>query len=297
MSISAEAAAAPAAVEHVLGPPSGDRAARWRRGIAVLAALLVHAGVMALFLFGLPLPQHEAEPAAIPVELVMLPPKPPPLPLPRPEVEPPPKPPERQPLPRRESGGDPDLAPGRVSETPHQPEPVPPPPAAPERPLPAPEPPAEAVRLPAPAAMGTPAPLPVPPPLQRPRVVRELAAIPPKPPAESQPPSESELVGKGGGDRYLNKVRDKILANLIYPGSARSQNLAGVVRFELVVDRQGRLLHVRLLHSSGADMLDRAGRDAVELGAPFGPPPVDVPGDHIGLELTLYIGPDMRNVE
>ena len=148
-------------------------------------------------------------------------------------------------------------------------------------------------------------PLPVPRPAERAKANESVAALPParqpQAPTPSAPatltPNDSSLIGKGGGDRYLNKVRDSILGNLIYPGSAQSQRLAGVAKYEIVIDRQGRLLGLRLLHSTGADMLDRAGRDAVELAAPFGPPPADVIGDQIGMELTLYIGPDAQKFQ
>ena len=297
LSISAGIALEAGELGQVLGPPLSDEAARLRHGAALAAALLLHVSVPLLLLLALPLPERALAPETIPVELVLLPePKAPP----KPKVEQ-----TAEPQPRtqvyRESGGDPELAQGRPPEAkaPAKPEVV----AKTEQPQPTPA-TAEAPLLPALAEMPAP-PLPVPRPVERRKTNETVAALPPRPqPAAPTPaapatltPSDSALLGKGGGDRYLNKVRESILRNLIYPGIARSQRLAGVAKYQILIDRQGRVLGMRLLHSSGAEMLDRAGWDAVELGAPFGPPPEDVPGDQIGLELTLYIGPDAQKFQ
>jgi len=280
VSISAETSAGVLPLDHVLGPPLRDNWAGWRRVVALACAVLLHATVIALLLLGSPFPQRAGEPPSIPVELVLLPErKPPPKPKPELAVKPAP---EAAIQPRRESGGDPDLAPGRVPDAAPQPKPEPAPAASVEKP---------------PPSLASAPPLPVPPPRERPKASEAVAAVAPTHQSTIQPMNDSALTGKGGGDRYLNKVRDNILGNLIYPGAARSQSIAGVAQFEIIIDRQGHLLQLRLRHSSGADMLDRAGRDAVELSAPFGPPPPDVVGDQIGLELTLYIGPEARSMQ
>lgn len=282
---------------QVLGPPLRDEAARLRQAAALAAALLLHVGVPLLLLLAVSLRERLPVPPTIPVELVLLPePKPPEKPKVEPVVEP-------QPVaqPYRESGGDPNLAQGRPPEAKAQATPEVP--AKTEKPAPAP--------VPAEAAAATslpetpPAPLPVPRPAARPKPDEALAALPPKrQPAAPTPaapatltPNDSSLLGKGGGDRYLNKVRDSILGNLIYPGLARSQGLAGVAKYEIIIDRNGRLLGMRLLRSAGNEMLDRAGWDAVQLAAPFGAPPADVIGDQIGMVLTLYIGPDAQKFQ
>ncbi|MFI4985808.1 MAG: energy transducer TonB [Alphaproteobacteria bacterium] len=300
--MSVDTIAGPAHEGGILGaPPSSDTAGSRPRTAGLVAAVLLHAAVIALFLAKLPAEEREKEPPAIPVELVL-------AAQPKPAPQAPPKPPPQTQL-HRESGGDAEKAPGRAAEAEAQPskEAVPPPPAPANLPAPVetPKPPAppEIAALPKDAEAPEP-PVPVLPPAQPEKPKPVMAAVPPArhPPAQSPAvqspptriPSESSLPGEGGGDRYLNKVRDSILGNLIYPGSARSHGIAGVARYELVVDRQGRLLQARIVRSSGADDLDRAGLEAVELSAPFGPPPPDVIGDQIGLLLTLYIGPETR---
>jgi periplasmic protein TonB len=282
--------------ERVLGPPLRDSAARLRQAAALAAAFLLHAAVPLLFVLGLPLPERPVEPPSIPVELVLLPePKAPPKPKVEPAVQPQP-----QAQAYRESGGDPDLAPGKLAEAKPQPKPEPAAVAAAETAVA----PPETFKSPPLAEMPAP-PLPVPRPSERPKANEAVAALPPArqpaAPTAAQPatltPNDSALIGKGGGDRYLNRVRDSILDNLIYPGSAQSQSIAGVAKYEIVIDRQGHLLALHLLHSSGVDVLDQAGRSAVELSAPFGAPPAEIIGDQIGMALTLYIGPDAKKLQ
>lgn len=234
------------------------------RAAALAAALLLHAGVFALLLVKLTAEEPSAEPPTIPVELVS-------VPEPQPKAKP-----EPQPTPQvyRESGGDPDRAPGRSSDAaiPAHRELAPEPrPATPVQPAEAsgPSSPTEPAARPLPVAS------PVPP--------------PPRPPAQAR--TQSVLRGEGGGNRYLNAVRDDILRNRIYPSLARSLGLVGTAEYELIVDRQGHLLQVRLLRSSGARILDQAGLEAIELSAPLRPLPPDIAGDTVGMVLVLYIGP------
>ncbi|MGO8865076.1 MAG: TonB family protein [Alphaproteobacteria bacterium] len=284
MSISAETSADVLPLDHVLGPPLRDNWAGWRRAVALACAVLLHASVIGLLLLGSPFAERAAEPPLIPVELVLLPEqKPPPKPKPKPEVavKPAPEPEAQQ---YRESGGDPNLAPGRLPDAAPQPQP---------KPEPA---PAALAEKPPPSLASAP-PLPVPPPHERPKASEAVAAVAPTHQSTIEPMNDSAFFGKGGGDRYLNKMRDKIHGNFIYPGAARSRGIAGVAHYAIVIDRRGNLLELRLLHSSGADILDRAGRDAVELSAPFDPPPADVPGDQVSLELTLPMGLDVHGVQ
>ena len=284
------------AFERVLGPPLRDSAARLRQAAALAAAFLLHAAVPLLFVLGLPLPERPVEPPAIPVELVLLPePKLPPKPKVEPAVQPQP-----QAQVYRESGGDPDLAQGKLPEAKPQPKPEPAAVAAAETPAA----PPETFQSPPLAEMPEP-PLPVPRPSERPKANQAVAALPPArqpaAPTAAQPatltPNDSALIGMGGGDRYLNKMQKSIVESLIYPGSAQSQHIAGVAKYEIVIDRQGRVLLVRLLHSSGVEVLDQAGKSAVELSGPFGAPPPEVIGDQINLTLTLYIGPDAQKFQ
>jgi len=59
----------------------------------------------------------------------------------------------------------------------------------------------------------------------------------------------------------------------------------------VLVDRKGRLLRVRLLRSSGTDVLDKAGVEMIERSAPFRPLPPDIIGEVVDLVVTLHLAP------
>ena len=298
-------------------PLSRDARAGARRVAARAAATLLHAGAIALLLAHPPAEEQRAEPPAIPVELVSVPE------AARDAASQPNRPPPPAQAPRV-SGGDLDRAPGQPFDAaaPSSRNPAaaaPSPVTAPARsaqalePTPQSEPPAPVaapVLPPQPQeAVAEVEPAPVPPremkdivaevaPAPLPRVnpttpphppERSAALSPPQAPAQAR--RESERRGEGGGDRYLNAVRRDILRNRIYPPAARSLGLAGTAEYAMLLDRQGRLLRLRLLQSSGADILDKAGMGAIERSAPFRPLPPDIIGDEVELVVAVHMAP------
>jgi periplasmic protein TonB len=248
-----------------------DRWQRWRALAALVAALLIHALIALLLLVTLPFSSAPVLPPPIPVEIVMVPPTP--------ETSKPPPELKSQSmpltLPPRESGGDANLKQGERADA-----------VAKDKIAPAPEPkpasaePETAVKTEAPAPSAE-------------EKVKPLPTAPKLPPARPQAslPDPSRLVGEGGGDRYLNAIRDELLKHRVYPDAARAHGIAGTAVYRLVVDRQGKVLSVALLHSSGYHELDDAGLETIELTAPLQPLPYDIPGDRVALVLTLFIGP------
>lgn len=116
----------------------------------------------------------------------------------------------------------------------------------------------------------------------------QIASLPPdRALSPSQP--ESRLRGLGGGDPYLNAMRDDIVSNIIYPRAANGS--AGMARYVLTINRQGFLLELYLLQTSGSTALDRAGWDAIQNTAPFRPLPPRIPGNAIRIEALLFIAP------
>jgi protein TonB len=267
--------------------------ASWRRhAAAISAALLVHALVFSLLLVKPPEKIPVVEPP-IPIEIVSeVTPKPKleakpkaeekPLPPPPPEAAPPPEPQKI-----RESGGTPDRPQGQPIKAPAT-RAV----AIPEKKLvhasPAKPPPPIDLSLPSLASgLSIPA-APRSPPSRTEQATISLTP-PDTPSAESA--NASPVTGEGGGDRYLNAVRDAIIRHLTYPASARLGHLAGTAQYAIVIDRQGRLLGVHLLQSTGSDILDRAGIETIREAAPFDPPPPDLTGERIGMLLTLNLEP------
>jgi len=53
-------------------------------------------------------------------------------------------------------------------------------------------------------------------------------------------------------------IRNKVLANLIYPHIAKKMGFQGTTTIELQIDSLGNLLHVKLTKSSGKKLLDKA---------------------------------------
>lgn len=53
-------------------------------------------------------------------------------------------------------------------------------------------------------------------------------------------------------------IRNKVLANLIYPHIAKKMGFQGTTTIELQIDSSGNLLHVKLTKSSGKKLLDKA---------------------------------------
>lgn len=71
---------------------------------------------------------------------------------------------------------------------------------------------------------------------------------------------------------YLDKFREKVevYGNRYYPDLAKQQRLSGEVRLMVILNSSGGIRAIRLLESSGYDILDEAAKNSVRRGAPFG---------------------------
>ncbi len=192
--------------------------------------------------------------------------------------EPPPTPPQF-----RQSGGDPDKAPGAApkADKPAQAKAI-----DESEPFPAPSPELKPDPTLPPENKAEPKAKKAPPPTKAPQ---EQAAAPARTPVVL-----NGLTGEGGGDRYFNEIRDEILAKRVYPDVARALQLKGEARYEMDIDRAGKLLQVRMVRSTGVGTLDQSGIDAIIKAAPFPPVPDDIPGEPVRLFLDFYLGPERR---
>lgn len=237
--------------------------------LTLIAALLLHAIVFSAFLVKSPDSGQPIEPPPIAVELVNEEP-----PLPRETKETPKLTPQQF----RESGGNPDAAPGRVPQTDR----IDPTPSDSQQPA---------------VDEGSPPPAQ---PRSDPALALELPSRKPTPKAAAAPPAKAspqstvtpqQQIGEGGGDRYLNRIRDEIEEQRVYPAIAGPMRLSGYASFELVINRRGDLLRLRLVKSSGAGPLDQEGVGMIQRAAPFPPVPADMPGEFLRLDLVMYLGP------
>lgn len=78
--------------------------------------------------------------------------------------------------------------------------------------------------------------------------------------------------------KYLELWRKKVeqVGNLHYPEQAKRQGIYGSLTLKVSIDKDGSLLDVVILRSSGEKILDQAALDIVRLSAPFEPLPESI---------------------
>ncbi|HEX8949255.1 MAG TPA: energy transducer TonB [Dissulfurispiraceae bacterium] len=83
---------------------------------------------------------------------------------------------------------------------------------------------------------------------------------------------------------YYTSVRDLINKKAVLPRMAEKLKLEGGVEIFLAVAQNGQLIEVRLVQSSGKELLDKSAIEAVRRASPFPKPPVDAE-----LEMTVRL--------
>src|SRR5699024_4318441 len=76
------------------------------------------------------------------------------------------------------------------------------------------------------------------------------------------------------------------VGNMNYPEQARRQGLAGALVLSVDVLKDGSVNQIRLLKSSGYDVLDEAAIRIVRLSAPFAPLPEEIRREYDVLTIT-----------
>jgi len=260
---------------------AGDGRTGAPRRWTLIATLLGHAIVLALFVVDWRW-QPPPEPEAIEVRLVMLPPpKPAPPPAPPRPIEP------RQSGPQEQTTAPPpaEVEAPKITTPPAEAPPVPETPPAPVL-----APPAPAERpVPVPAARAKPRKEAVP------SVVRKEAPVAMAPHVVSlSPPGRAPAEIARSGDRYLNTLRDLIERKRSYPPPEAFRSPSGAVAaYQIVVDRSGRLMGVTILQSTGVSKLDEVAGLMIRDAAPFPPLPADYPDLRalITVEIPIYPAP------
>lgn len=251
--------------------------AGYPQGLSLVLAVVMHALVIGAGLIHLPEAESVEAPEAIPVEIVQLP-KEEPEPEPEPESQPEPEPepqaepeqrPEKMPTARSSGASDnPDLKADEAPRAETEAEPKGPEPK---------EETTDSAELPPDMTFG----------LSSYDEIMEAMdrtayAI------RSTGSKENSGRGQGGGDPYLNAMRDRITARIVYPGAG---GRAGTAFYRAVITRGGRLARVELLRSTGVAALDQAGLDAIRASAPFNPLPRYIPGDSAVIDIALRVAP------
>lgn len=273
----------------------------WPALTALIAALLLHAALLAWFLLG---PEIGATPSppVMQVSLVEEPPPPPP-PAPAPKPQPPTPPPSLAP---RESGADQKTtapAPAQaVAPAPEAPPPAPPVTAPPEpAPPPPPAPVKEALAPPQPPEPTLQADIPPPPePPEKPKPPLPSHSAEPRRTALAErapkiaPPDVERQFGETveTGDPYLNALWSRIEHNrpATTPIGSSGLHLEGISVYELVIERSGRIRQMGLERSSGSAQLDDMAKRMIVEAEPFPPLPPDYP-DVAPLKVTIRLFP------
>ena len=72
-----------------------------------------------------------------------------------------------------------------------------------------------------------------------------------------------------------------------YPPEAQSRAETGVTQLAFSVDRSGGVHHARVVHSSGSNVLDREAVALAERASPMPPPPAEITGAQIPIEVPI----------
>ncbi|WP_295813122.1 TonB family protein [uncultured Nitratireductor sp.] len=75
--------------------------------------------------------------------------------------------------------------------------------------------------------------------------------------------------GNARVSNYPGKVVSKLRRSLRYPSAAKRQRLKGEVRVRFTIARNGSVSGIRIVRSSGSNVLDKAALDTVRRAAPF----------------------------
>ncbi len=118
------------------------------------------------------------------------------------------------------------------------------------------------------------------------------APIPPRPPAaEAEEPSPHPFVNPADtfararlADNYLWQIARKIVG---YQYQANTNVRQGTTVVRIVVARDGRLLNVEIVRSSGVPEFDRGVLAGVRAGAPYTPLPPEIKGESASFDLPL----------
>ena len=119
---------------------------------------------------------------------------------------------------------------------------------------------------------------------------------PPAPPDASVPAEGEIMAGEAIADvavlreRHMMALATAVRRAKVYPPASRGRGLGGVARLYLVIGRDGSLIELQLVASSGSVSLDRAAVDAARRARLPGAPD-DLPGESFGFLQDLEFEP------
>lgn len=157
---------------------------------------------------------------------------------------------------------------------------------------------------------------------KRPKAEAALPAESAAPPAQREPAESRPLAAEAAQPPPAAQVSDRMAAPAVgasasrpstavqtwqsllyghlerhkrYPSRARRLRQEGVPLVRFVMDRDGRLVTVRLEHPCGTDSLDEEAVALIQRAQPFPPPPQEIPGDRVELVVPVDFSIRSRN--
>ena len=100
------------------------------------------------------------------------------------------------------------------------------------------------------------------------------------------PPGEREMTG----DRYLNLIWAKVQRNYRYPDSFRRDGLAGSVEFSITLARNGEIIGLDVVRSSGSSAIDLYAEEVIRRSSPVPPIPPNLP-DPLNVRALINVEP------
>lgn len=86
---------------------------------------------------------------------------------------------------------------------------------------------------------------------------------------------------------YFNRIKQAIEQNWEYPELALRYGLQGRLSLEFAVNANGQLEHVRIVRSSGSQLLDDEAQRAIKAAAPFPPIPPWIKGTPLSISASM----------
>ena len=105
------------------------------------------------------------------------------------------------------------------------------------------------------------------------------------------PPVEEKIEVLNPADeamlRYQDMVKQRIEAAKRYPEWAKEQGLGGIAHLEFVILANGSGQEIKLIHSSGSEILDEEAITTIKRASPFPPLPKEIAKSFIQIEISL----------
>jgi len=94
---------------------------------------------------------------------------------------------------------------------------------------------------------------------------------------------------------YFNRIKQAIEQNWEYPELALRYGLQGRLSLEFAVDANGQLEQLRIIRSSGSQLLDDEALRAIKAAAPFPPIPTWIKGNPLSISVSMEYNDNRLN--